>query len=623
MSLNAISQALLAQAREQGNFRKPLPSLRVPCSVVSASGPRQDLDDALSFAREVIADPECNLLVVLGEVGSGKSELLRQLASQDQLELDQVPLLLDYAEMAQHLNDDKGSQAISLRLTQCSSTAATEFTNLLASDPSRLLLLIDAFDEINVALHVNDAPPTPRTIEPFIRDGLKTVVAARQSLAASVEAMAETFDAHPDITYHILELGPCELEEVGKALAGLPASQADVIDDYLRRDEHIQMNRARRPLFLQMLMELPTHVLEEKGSLSIYELYDRYVNVALDRDIDRDVTLIPRNSKRRILQNVADEMFDRQLDRPEARLKPDDVKILVTKEIERDENKEWAAAPSGAGHDWVEDFNRSNHLTVESPATYAKSAREVTFVHQSLFEFFLTQHLAARFHDDGKFGLEDDTHSVRAFDSLLPYFFRSQLRIRSDSSLENDLVRLVQNTTTSNIDRLLGLFLLEDSPRILEVLKAISRSYAGFLHEAASQFDSFFMQKVVRYQLTLLDSDIGQALAYVSDVRRREKDKDQDIEVHTFAAGQGPTEFLMARLDNPRLRNARPITVYRLGQFGDERAVMPLKELKASLNGELDPCLGTLIDEAITRITTRERSGLRNLLSRVGYRAEQ
>jgi hypothetical protein len=610
MSLQAASEALREQAQGKGRFRVQMPLLRVPFSMVSRSTAIGDGEDALAFANDFIADPTVNLLIVLGEVGSGKSELLRQLAKGNgNREASPLPLLLDYAEMSKHLAASNGSQAITQSLERCSGKVATEFSDIVKSEPSRLLLLIDAFDEINIALHVNDTPPTPHVIPPFVHDGLKTVVAARQSLGASAEAMANVFERYPDISYQILELKPCDLDEVGRALEELADDQASVIHDYLRRDKHIQMSRVRRPLFLQMLMDLPPEMLEKEGGLSIWELYDRYVDVTLDTDIQRKVTLIPRESKRKILQNVAKDAFDRQVSRSEAQLEPSHVEQRVTEEINNPENRHWVEAPSGNEYDWVGDFNRSNHLLVDHPTSYARSTRQVEFVHQSLFEFFLTQHFATRFATDGSFGLEDDTHSVRAFDSLLPYFLRSQLGIHNEPHLEEELIRLVKSSESSNIDRLLGFFFLEDSPQILEALNDTDNAYRAYLHRAASQFESFFMQKVVRYQITLLDTGMGQALAYVSDARAREKDRDQDIEVHTFAAGQDPTEFLLARLENDRLQNAKPITVYRLGQFADSRAIKPLEMLRDNAMGKLDPCLDALIEEAIDSISSRGPAG--------------
>jgi hypothetical protein len=219
-----------------------------------------------------------------------------------------------------------------------------------------------------------------------------------------------------------------------------------------------------------------------------------------------------------------------------------------------------------------------------------------------VFEFFLTQHLVSEFSDHGAFGLKDDRHSVRAFDSLLPYFLRSRF---GAGFREQELMRLARDRGTSHLDRLLCLFFLEDSPRIVDLLRE-DPSYRSFLSEAEWTFDSFFMQKMVRFQLCLLDQGIGRALAYVTDVRTREVDADQDIEVHTFAARQNPTDFLLARLNNAVLSNVHPIIVFRLGLFGDRRAVAPLKQYAENV---VDPLFRSLIDEALCRVEQRIADG--------------
>jgi hypothetical protein len=114
------------------------------------------------------------------------------------------------------------------------------------------------------------------------------------------------------------------------------------------------------------------------------------------------------------------------------------------------------------------------------------------------------------------------------------------------------------------------------------------------------------MQKVVRYQLVLMSDGIGKALLHVSEARVKERDSDQDIEIHTFAARRGPTDFLLARLSNDQLANAIPITVYRLGMFGGSRAVEPLRERLAEWKTR-DPAVAALVERAIERIVIRSR----------------
>ena len=546
--------------------------------------------------------------MVLGESGSGKSEFLRQIAQQISEPQRPIPLLLDYADIAKPLAAGKVTEAICDRLAPLSQDAPTEFTALLNDDPSQTIVFIDAFDEINVSLHVDDPNPTPQSLYPLLEAQLRVVVAARRSLAASPEAFARAFAgadsplASDDPWYKILELSPCDLSDVYSALDKLPARQATVIREYLSHDTDIKMSRVRRPLFLRMLMNLPSEDLENGNTFSMYDLYDRFVNVVLDRDVDANRTAMPRDAKRQILREVAYDMFSAQV-ASETRPTPDTVRARVNAVVAASQSEDWAQAPK---YRWYDDFTRTNHLIVEERSALTRDVREVVFVHQSIFEFFLTRHFAVHFEEFGRFGLLDNHHSIRAFDSLLPYFLRSQFGISTHPGLEERLVQLVKDAATSNRDRLLGLFFLEDSQQILELLRYVGPNYTRFLQDAAQEFDSFFMAKVVRYQLALLDSGIGQSLAYVCDLRLTETEENHDMEVHAVAADERPTDFLLMRLTNVHLTNALPITIYRLGQFGTAEAIDPIHKRIAQLKEPVDPCLLALVEEAVNSIEHRE-----------------
>ena len=60
------------------------------------------------------------------------------------------------------------------------------------------------------------------------------------------------------------------------------------------------------------------------------------------------------------------------------------------------------------------------------------------------------------------------------------------------------------------------------------------------------------------------------------------------------------TAQLIQRLKNPALSRARYITIYRLGQLGDETAIEPLEMVEA-----IDAELAEVATEAIDRIRRR------------------
>lgn len=598
-----LSQDLLARATKRDNFLNRLPRLRVPCIVYSATGRQREIPDAIQVAKDFVRVRDNSLLVVLGEFGSGKSELLRR-AAETALQRGLIPILLAYTDLAPWLATADATSAVESLLDTFSTACAAEFRSIVAKAPEKVVVLIDAFDEANLSVEVADPGPDLQRLSSLLTAGVKVAVATRRSVRSTPAQFLNQIGPaalRRELgvkACHIVELLPCELDQVDGALTQLPPEQAQIMRDYLSTSPHIQMDRVRRPLVLQMLIDLPASSFSANETFSIYRLYDVYAETILDREGDRTGSPIPTDKKREMLRHVAREMFFSQLGRAEARVARERLQHIIQEEVSRPANAEWAAEPTSHGHDWFLDFIRSTPLVV--PAGPRRDFESVfEFVHHSLFEFFLTQHFVEEFHAEQRFGLQDNRHSVRAFDSLLPYFIRAQF-----VEQEHILEELAVAPTTSNLDRLLAFFLIEDSPRILDLLhRSVEHGYLKSLNDAETRFESYFMKKVVRFQLVLLDDGIGRALSYVADARRHEVDQQLDIEVHTFAAGQRPTDFLLKRTRNPQLQNALPIFVYRLGQFGDARAIDRLETLKSQSQ---EPMFHALVDEAIASILMRD-----------------
>lgn len=603
--LRETCRAMLLSAMSHDRFLVQIPTLRVPCSVYSADGGKRDGEDASDEVKGFIDNQAGNLLVVLGEFGAGKSRLLRRMAEAALDRDDVLPILLDYSELASRLAVEPVFEAIRRRIESISPPAAAEFLELAARRPEQLMILIDAFDEVNHSADLDHLGADLRRLSPLLQGRVKVAVAARRSITANPDEFVRQLQnpsrarGYGAASYTIMELGPCRIDEVHRALQPLSEQRASVVQRYLTTGRKLQMDRIRRPLFLRMLLELSGDLFGTTEPFSVYQLYEDFVATTVKRDFEEGRSAIPPDTKRRILQRVARDMFDAQSLRAEARLSSDDLHARVAEEIKRLSAGGMAfSVKAPKSHNWTEDFVKSNHLLVERSGSVANVTRDISFIHQSVFEFFLTQHFISEFSERGAFGLSDERHSVRAFDSLLPYFLRSRF---GAGFREEEMVRLARDPKTSHLDRLLSLFFLEDNPSIVEILRQFPQ-YRSFLVEAEWTFDSFFMQKVVRFQLCLLDRGIGRALAYVTDLRTREVDADQDIEMHTFAARLSPTEFLLARLASDVLANVHPIVVYRLGLFGDRRALQPLNRY---LGTSVDPLFQSLITEAAARIESR------------------
>lgn len=616
-----FGEDLIQASYERDRIEHRLPRLQLPCEVFTPHK-RSSAADAERAVLPLLVEPDTNLLVVLGEFGAGKSELLRRLATAA-WEAGQVPLLLSYAELGDNLRVQDAQDALMRFVRRLSKPAARELEHRLVTDPASVFVLVDAVDEASFAREGHGGGPDLADLADLLRGGVNVAVATRQSLTANTADLLQRLERPVEAesigvrSHLIVELHPCTLEGVMAALEHLESAQAEIMRDYLRSSPHIQMDRVRRPLVLQMLIDLPASSFSDQEPFSVYRLYDLYIDGVLDREMHAAGSSISVNDKRKFLRYAARDMFASQARRSTTDLTLADLRAAA--DLVRnggdlgfttDEHPDVGA--------WLRDVLHSTPLIAATNAA-AEAATLHRFVHHSIFEFFLTQHLVAQYHETGQFGLRDDDTSLAAFDSLLPYFLRSKF-----SGDDQNLVRLAMNEDTSNLDRMLAFFFLEDHPEIEEMMDRAARDfgYESFLHRAERDVDSYFMTKLVRFQLVLRDSGLGRALAYVYDARLKEKDQELDIEVHTFAAGQRPSEFLVARTHNPCLWTAMPILVYRLGLFGEMSAIPRLEELAAARGGPLrDPMFQVLVAEAMTRIRERSEGTPQNRQKRLSRRS--
>lgn len=596
-TLGETCQYLLDVSTNRDDFINPLPRIPVPCNYLTVGGVNHVLPDAADIATRFVENPTPSLLVVLGIAGSGKSELLRRTAAAALGDSDRHAIFIEYVDIATRLLAEDAASAVASYLREVSTQAYEQFLDLKESDPSRLIVVIDAFDEARGTVEAADTVTALRRLIPLVADRMRLVLAARRTLSTGPDNFLIELErqsrAHGDAaSCEIVELLPCAYDDIIDALKHLPKQHASMAA-YLRSNGHLQTDRLLRPLFLQMLHDLQNDRIRTTEISSTFSLYELYVDATLDSELPRSSSLIPARAKHAILRHVARDLFAAQ--RP--RLDIESVEALVLEEVGRTSNRSWVTRPELDGYDWPGDFFRSNHLL--AAGTTDETSATVEFVHHTIFEFFLTKHFVSEFQLNGRFGLDNDIQSLRVFDSLLPFFLRAQFIEGEDADA---LERLVLSDSASNLDKLLAFFLIEDSPRVQEFLQRLSAAWVPFLAAAERTFDSFFMKKLVRFQLILLDTGIGRALAYVADARQREIDQDQDIEAHTFAARLNPTDFLLNRISNPTLANALPVFVYRLGQFGNAHAIPELQNLST----HREPMLRALVFEAIERIQARE-----------------
>lgn len=286
LDLRDVSRDLLERASRRDQFLHRLPRLKVPCALISSSQGPRDVSDAVQVVHRFVQSPENNLLVVLGEFGSGKSELLRRAAG-SALKRDLFPFLVMYADLAPWLDQSDAVSAVAKVLGRISPTSARQFKDRLETAQADVIVLIDTFDEANLSVDVRDPCPNLQRLSSLFRSGCRVAVATRRSLSATPDNFLAQIGRSSRRTelgiksFQIVELQACELAQVEEALKKLPPEQAQVMHDYLTSTPHIQMERVRRPLVLQMLVDSPADTFSPTEAFSIHRLYDLYADIVL------------------------------------------------------------------------------------------------------------------------------------------------------------------------------------------------------------------------------------------------------------------------------------------------------------------------------------------------------
>lgn len=612
--LTDVCEEFLARSRRRDDFVTQLPRIPVPYSGLAvqptdnggAHRSKVNGDDIEEASKEYIAG-DTKLLVILGVFGSGKSEVLRRMASAMLPITSSIPLLVSFSDIGAVLASKDPITAVPMMLNDISPLAAQEFRHELKRNPGRIALLIDAYDEANLSAEDEKLIPSPGPtwLTRLLDAGIRVVVSARKTAAVDVESFVDLIrfaeariEGRSRAGYRILELAPCRRDDVLDSLALLPSGKAKTMRRYFEADSRLQMESARRPLFLKMVADMDPGIRSDDEQISLYRLYDLYVTKTLERDHRSGASQISVENKRLILEHIAYAMVGNQIELRAARI----ATAEASKRVMQFGHHGGADADSGElgriEKALFNDFERSNHILVPEGVGPA-SAKFRSFVHHTLYEFFLANHFDTSLATAGTFGVPDDSRALRAFDSLLPYFMRAVLGHHRYDDLNN----MVRSDTASNNDRLLGLFFLEDTPHILDALRQSPPSYLDFLRHTEGPSDNFFMSKVARFQLILAENSIGRALWYVSDIREREVEQHIDIEVHTFGDQPNPTDFLLQRLANPLLKAAGPVFVYRLGQRGDIRALPHLQ----SYTEHHDPAFRAIALEAIELVQARHQ----------------
>jgi hypothetical protein len=231
---------------------------------------------------------------------------------------------------------------------------------------------------------------------------------------------------------------------------------------------------------------------------------------------------------------------------------------------------------------------------------------QLCFSSTKIYQYFLAQDLIENLVVYSRLGFLPTPRSLYVLNSFTPYF----LRRLSLAVPEQSVAHMIESPSSSYIDRMLGFFFIEDAPGTVPLLRRESRSYRQFIKNVGDIFSSVLMRKVARFQLILLSDSFELAFKYVDELRHSDYDNVDDMDAHV--GDQSPTSFLLERLTKADLYAALPITVYRLGQQGEDRAVEPLLCLHRRTRSVR---LRSLIEESVNEINNRNENSKNGIMN--------
>jgi hypothetical protein len=133
-------------------------------------------------------------------------------------------------------------------------------------------------------------------------------------------------------------------------------------------------------------------------------------------------------------------------------------------------------------------------------------------------------------------------------------------------------------------------------------MERVPESYWAACRQNENRTNSFFLKKMIKYQLILKEHSDQRALEYVQLLRDSERLEHRDLEANLFATTSSREAYLLTRLHNKNLKAARAVTIFRIGQFGGDRALDVLTEYPQS---DLSEGTASILHEAINKIRER------------------
>ncbi len=257
-----------------------------------------------------------NLLVIVGEYGTGKTTflkfLMRELAVQF-LGMKSVNIIKDYKEKVRFplyipLYDYTGGNLIHFIINFCRNEGIDKFNGFKFSqelENGNLILVLDGFDEITKQSSANQKTAHFQKIKKIITDypNVKIILTTRLEYFQSMKEIENTFESNSQIVY-TQYLTKEQTQEYLNETVPLKA------DEYQRNiHEKYDLNDlAKRPVLLYFIVKYLPSLLKQRKSITkitTSEIYEYVIKEEIKRSQKNHNTIINSELQLKILKEIA------------------------------------------------------------------------------------------------------------------------------------------------------------------------------------------------------------------------------------------------------------------------------------------------------------------------------
>lgn len=273
-----------------------------------------------TFINQWLADDNRNLLVILGEYGTGKTTFLRHMAHQVASnkikpgsekaiadEKNRFPLFFPLRYFEKNIEPFIVNQFSKEGISDIDFAG---FKHRIAND--EFIILLDGFDEMTQKIDADEKSKNFDKIHQLIESSEKSkiILTARQEYFQSAEDIQEVFKHADKKNYQFIHLLPFydyQIQQYLKTHTDKPGYYWEQIKKIF--DLH---DLAKRPVLLQLIVDYLPDLIKEKGekeTINASDLYNKCIQDELRRKSNELDFIIPGKYRLEILQKVAVWMF--------------------------------------------------------------------------------------------------------------------------------------------------------------------------------------------------------------------------------------------------------------------------------------------------------------------------